>query len=215
MPNWGCYFTVNNIIALIIAIVGMIWIIHAIWRNWKIGRISAWSKTDALVLTALVAPANLSADNMYIDPKYIIPTVDNSARYVPIVVYRYSVGGHNYQSNSVVYSGPSSYSALDTKTIMRNITTGATISVYYNPHNPSESYIYIGTKNYVSLVLGIILLLIAIYLGYQGISTKSNKSQDLKKINVEGTCILEKQTSKSNGIPITPFSKSFLRNFLY
>lgn len=214
MPNIGSYATINNIVAVVLIIVGLIWIIHGVWRNWKIGRISTWPKTNALVLNAMAAPANQSAGNMYIDPGYIIPTIDDSARYIPIVIYRYRVGNRDYQSDKVVYSGPKSYSTFDTKTIMGNISNGSIVQVYYNPRNPKESYIYVGTRNYFGIIIGIILILIAIYIGYKGNTKKSEDQVPVKK-NSGNSNKAESQTGKTNGIPITPFTKSYFRNLVY
>jgi hypothetical protein len=214
MSNIGSYATVNNIVAAILVIVGLIWIIHSLWRNWKICRINTWPKTNAFVLNAMAAPANQSAGNTYVDPKYITPTINDSARYIPIIIYRYRIGDRDYQSDKVVYSGPKSYSTFDTKTIMGNISNGSIIPIYYNPRNPKESYIYVGTTNYLGIIIGIVLILIAIYIGYRGNFNKPEGQAQVKK-NGGDSNTTGSQTSKTNGIPITPFTKSYFRNFIY
>jgi len=167
--------TINNIVAIILGIVGLIWLLHGLWRNWKINRISTWPKANATVLNAVAKPANSNAGTMYMDPRNIVAATNSSAKYEPIVFYRYRVGNRDYQSENVIYSGANSYNALETKNIFGQIQTGGTIPVYYNPNNPSESYIYNGTKSYTGIVIGIILLLLAAYLGYYHNLSKHRK----------------------------------------
>lgn len=172
MANFGDFSTINNIVAIILGIIGLIWLIYGIWRNRKINQIRSWPKTNAVVLNAVAEPANASAGNTYIDPRYIVATVNSPAQYIPIIIYRYNVGGKEFRSNNVVFSGPRSYNALDIKTIMGQIYPGSVIPVFYNPNNPAESYIYNGSPSYLQIIIGIILLLIAAYLAYHNHSQK-------------------------------------------
>ena len=167
MADFGAHMTVNNIVALILGIIGLIWLIHGLWRNWKINKISTWPKTNAVVLNAVAEPANNNAGNVYIDPSTIIATTNDNAQYIPRVVYRYRVGNRDYQSTNVVYSGAKSYNALDIKTLLGQVYPGATIPIYYNPNNHAESYIYNGNKSWTGVIIGLALLLIAAYLAHR------------------------------------------------
>jgi hypothetical protein len=192
MHAFGEYLTVHNIIVIILGIIGLIWLIYGIYRNCRINSIRGWPKANAIVLNSLIRPANNSG-GMYLDPQYIMP-MNNHMHYVPMIVYRYRVNNMDYQSNNVVYSGPKSFNPIDTKLIMGNITPGSIIPVYYNPHNPNESYIYNGIPSYIGIILGIILLLIAGYIGYRhningGLSfltKKWSKKPDITLTTTEG-----------------------------
>ena len=216
MANFSNHFTINNIIAIIIGIVGLIWLIHGLWRNWKINNIRSWPKTNAVVLNAVAEPANASAGTTYMDPRYIVATTNNNAQYIPIIVYRYSVNGKDYQSNNVVYSGAHSYNALDIKTIMGQIYPGSVIPVYYNPNNNSESYIYNGTINYLGVVIGIILLIIAGYILYYNYRSEKQEATTIAAsapviTSEEGTNTKEGTNAKEG----TNSKKEFYRRKLY
>ncbi|XWV24655.1 hypothetical protein QJ856_gp1129 [Tupanvirus deep ocean] len=185
MTDLGDYMTVSNIVAIILGIIGLIWLIYGLWRNWKINKISTWPKTNAFVLNSVAEPANNAAGNTYVDPRYIIATTDNKAQYIPKVTYRYRVGNREYQSNHVVYSGSRSYNAVDIKTLLGQVHAGATIPIFYNPNNPNESYIYNGTSSYTGVIIGLVLLLIAGYLGYY--HNYKNKTITTTDVPVTGT----------------------------
>lgn len=208
--------TVNNIVALILGIVGIVWIIYGIWRNLKINRISSWPKTNALVLNSVAEPANSAAGNTYIEPRYIIATTDDQARYIPIVTYKYTVNKTEYRSSNVVYSGEKSYSSIDIKTMLGLITPGSTIPVYYNPSDPSESYIYNGLHSYTGIIIGAVLLALSGFLSYFGSKIKKSKSDDVSSPSLTE---IEKSnhTTKKNTVTKTTVttSKSLLNRDIY
>lgn len=165
MFNYKQYLTIPNIIGIILGIIGLIWLIHGLWRNMKINNISKWPKANATVLSSLAEPANSQAGSRYISPQDIVVSKDNNnAQYIPRVTYQYRVNGKDYISSNVVYSGQSSYNAFDTKTILADMSPNSVIQIYYNPSNPSEAYIYNGKTSYTSIIMGVILLLLAAYI---------------------------------------------------
>lgn len=200
MESLKDYFTTHNLIAVILGIVGLVWLVHTVWKNMKINKISTWPKINATVVNALVEPANKSAGNTYIDPKFIVATVDGSAQYIPVVLYTYRVGGKEYQSKNFSYYGPQTYNALDMKTMMGPFYPGATIQVFYNPSNPAESYVYNGKVDHTGVVLSVILLLIAAYIAYRHNNKTSFKSKaydDISLTELE-TRPISKVTFKKN-----------------
>lgn len=166
MADLGRHMTVTRIIAIILGIIGLIWLIYALWRNWKINKISTWPKANATVIASVAEPANDEAGNTYVDPNSIVATTDSGAQYIPRVVYRYRVGNQDYQSNNVVYAGQSTYGPLGIKALLGQINQGSTIPVYYNPGNHAESYIYNGLTSYTGVIIGLVLLLIGLLLGF-------------------------------------------------
>ncbi|MEM3061956.1 MAG: DUF3592 domain-containing protein [Nitrososphaerota archaeon] len=144
-------------------VIGLIWLVISIWYNWKVVEIRQWPKTNAIVVKALVEPKN-GGSRTLVDPRFLVS--DNpSAKYVPRVLYRYSVNGKEYQSDNVVYGG-GTYGFHNVKVLMGNILVGSTIQIRYNPRNPSESYIYGGAHNYCGIIMGLVLLLIAFLVCY-------------------------------------------------
>lgn len=164
MADWNKYFTLNNIVALILGIIGLIWLIYGIWRNSKIGKINSWPKTNATIIGAVAQ--STSDKNTLVDPAHI-SIANNSAKYIPKVTYQYHVGNMIYKSNSLVYSGAHSYNAQDTVAIMSKLVPGTVVPIYYNPDNLGESYIYNNITSYTNIIIGLILLLLAGYLAYR------------------------------------------------
>lgn len=167
MVYWKDYLTIQNIVVVILAIIGLVWLISALWRNWKIGRINNWPKTNATVINSVVEPEEVTRSGLaYLDPRYLSAATDTSTKYIPRILYRYTINGQEYQSNDVMYGGDQAFNALDIKTIMGNIGPGSTILVYYNPNDLNESYVLNGTQNYMGVLIGLALLAIAAAIGY-------------------------------------------------
>lgn len=164
MFDYKQYLTIPNIIGLILGIIGLVWLIHGIWKNIKINNISKWPKTKATVLSALAEPANAAAGSRYIEPQNLVINKNDNAQYIPRVTYQYRVAGQDHISSNVVYSGQNSYNAVDTKTILGGMSPNSIIDVYYNPNSPSEAYIYNGKTTYTPIIMGLILALLAGYI---------------------------------------------------
>ncbi len=181
MASGKSYFTVSNIIAIILLILGIIWLIHTIWKNWKVRGIASWPKTDAYVINVAAQPANNNAGNVYIEPNNIVVTTNDNAQYTPRILYAYRVGNKEYQSNNLVYAGQDSYNAYQTKMMIGQLQPGSTVPVFYNPGNHAESYIYGGQTNYWGILGGIVLILISAFIGYHHMTktTTYTKSETL------------------------------------
>lgn len=182
--------TIGNIVAIILAIVGLVWLVHNIWRNYKINNINHWPKTNATIITSLAEPVGQGSNNQF----------------VPKVVYSYTANGRTYISDNVVYSGSRSYNAVDTRKIMSQLTPNSSVPVYYNPKDPKESYIYNGNKTYSGIVIGIILLLIAAYLGYY--HNKDKITTTITKKQRDGTTTKTTTTTKATPINLTDLESS-------
>lgn len=165
MANFGEYLTVQNIIATILGIVGLVWILSGLWRNYMIGRVSSWPRINARVITAGASPTSGYRGDTIVNPRNI-PTINNNRKYVPQVLYSYTINGRQYQSSNFIYSGAKSFDASTTKRLMSNIIPGSNISIRYNPSNPAESYVYHGHRTWLNIWIGLLLLLIALYIGY-------------------------------------------------
>lgn len=165
MTNWKNLLSIEGIVGIIIGIIGLVWLINSIYRMWKIRSIESWPKMNATVINAFARPANAAAGNQYIEPDRLIVTTNSREEYIPIITYTYTINGRAYQSDSTIYSGERSYNSLDTKNMLGNIRPGTIISVYYNPSNPAESYVYNSTANYMSILISGLMTIAGIYLG--------------------------------------------------
>ena len=162
--NIGEYFTVYNIVVLVLVIIGLVWLISAIWTNSKINSIRRWPRTDATVINSLLEPE--SESRTFLNLQDLSPTTDISVKFIPRVLYSYTVAGRTYQSTNFMYGADKAYNALDIQTLMGHMAPNSTIQVYYNPDNPSESYIYNGVHNYTGVWMGLLLLAIAAVIAY-------------------------------------------------
>lgn len=177
MSDYSNYFTVNNIIALILGIIGLILIIRGIWINWTIDKIKSWPKTKATVLSVMIKQLDNDINNIYLTPKQISDEPYKFGRYIPKIIYSYTVNGVKYESDTVIYPAISSYSYDKVVSIVGNLKDNNTIEVYYDPKNPNKSYIITGKREYSGLIIGIILVIIAVYLGYYRGHLKFNNKQ--------------------------------------
>jgi len=168
MDNWKDYLTIQNIVVAILVIIGLIWLISSLWMNMKVNRIAKWPVANATVVNSVIEPEKVTSTfgSSYLDPRYLNLSTDVSTKFIPRILYRYTINGQEYQSTNVVYGGDKSYNALDIKTLMGNIGPGSVIQVYYNQSNPSESYIFNGTTSYMGVILGLLLLAVAGAIGY-------------------------------------------------
>jgi hypothetical protein len=79
----------------------------------------------------------------------------------PIIVYEYVVDGQRFRSNQIGFGGQSS--GTGTGSLVRRYPAGMTVTVYYNPNNPSEAVLSRSALGGM-LLLGLILVIfIAIF----------------------------------------------------
>ena len=159
---------ITLIVAIVLGIIGLIWLIQNLWVNSKVKKINTWPKTNATVISALAEPANSAAGNVALDPRAIVPRTTDQARYTPVVNYIYTAAGRDYRSNNFIYRGSSSFNSIDIVGIMSTIVPGQTISVYYNPSNPSEAYIWPGDTDYTGTWVSIALIIVAVGVYFAG-----------------------------------------------
>lgn len=162
--NSNALSSVYNIIFIILGIIGLIWLIYSIWYNSKIDNIKTWPRTDATLVNIVLEPE--SQKNTYINVENLDTFTDQTVRFTPHVLYTYTVGGRTYQSTNFMFGRQKTYDALATRTLAGHLRPGSTIQVFYNPTNPSESYIYNGAHNHTGTWMGLILLALAAILAY-------------------------------------------------
>lgn len=168
------YITIHNIIAIIIGIVGLSMIIYGAWRNSHINKACRWPSVQATVeWTSLETtnflgsrrPVDLTTNNQGVNSLMLISTNDQNM-YAPKIIYQYTVNGNTYHSDNIMYHDTKIFGITNTKRMLANLNQGKKIIIHYNPLNPAESYIYNGNISYYGIIGGIILLLIASYMGY-------------------------------------------------
>jgi len=164
MPEVKKHMNIVNLISVILIIVGLVWMFHTIYRNWKIKQIASWPKAKATILRSY-AEVSEFGNNPEVSTKSIIVAPGNTKNYKPQVSYRYRVATTDYESDNLVYSGQNKYNAAETKTLLNPIPAGTRIDVYYNPRRPRESYIYNGSSSSNGVISGLVLVLLGIILG--------------------------------------------------
>lgn len=154
---------VLGLVVLILAVIGIIWLLNNLWTNWKVSRVNNWPKTDATIQRIYATPMKKGDDaNVYITPDDIGVVTNNSMRFKINALYTYNVDGKTYQSDKLVYYGKNEFTAADTKAILAKLQQGSVVPVFYNPIMNSEAYLYNGNMNWTGTVIGIVFILIAI-----------------------------------------------------
>lgn len=158
------YLTANNIIAVALILIGVIWLVCSIMRNIKIDNIPKWPKVEATVI-------NSTIDSWWhghnLGTRSITSATDSTIRYYPCMLYKYTVNNIQHQSEKVYFGGLETYNAHDINVLMGLYQPGSTIEVYVNPENSKESYVYNGTKSCRGVILSLIILAVGIYLVYK------------------------------------------------
>lgn len=180
----GDYLTLGNLVILILLIAGLVLLLLGLWRNWRIDNIASWPKVNATVINSVAQPTSGFRKNADVNPQNIVVS-NNNRKYTPSVLYRYNVAGREYQSTNFVYGGPGTYNAEDIKVVMSQMQPGASVPVFYNPNNPSQSYVYLGSKNYTSVGVGLILLILSLFLAYREHFAKNEKKLRGPKLRMD------------------------------
>lgn len=167
------YVTIDNIVTIIVGMIGIILIIHGAWKNWKINKACRWPSTQATVEWTSLTTTNFLSARKPVDSIVTI-SADDPNIYAPKIIYKYTVNKIQYYSDNIVYNGAKTFRIGNTKKIMTDLNPRTKIIIHYNPLNPSESYIHNGNTTYFQIIGGLILILIVSYLGYF-YSMKENK----------------------------------------
>lgn len=154
----------NIIIAVILAILGIILIIQNIVQNQRLVSLGNWFLTNGIVINAVAQPATAPAGHVPTVSVNVYQIPDSTARYIPRIVYKYTVNGKEYQSNQLFYGGEPELSSSEIAPFMDKFRVGSAIPVYYNPSDPQQSYVILSKyRNYWGIVFGIILILLAFW----------------------------------------------------
>lgn len=143
---------------------------YLIWRGLyfiRLGRESAyWPTTQGKVSRSYLHSHTHTTQNQD-------GTSSSSTSYSPHLRYTYEVNGVWYRSNTIVLGYEElSMSRLEAEAYLDNYPTGAELTVFYNPQEPSMSVLIPGRISYgVSLVIGgviftVVLLAMIFFLGF-------------------------------------------------
>ena len=83
-------------------------------------------------------------------------------KYLPVIQFKYNVNGKNYVSNNfptiVMYSD-------EIKEFLKKFSENKKITVYYNPQNPSEAFLFIKKEkpNFINLIIFSLIAVILLY----------------------------------------------------
>jgi len=166
----------------ILAIIGLIMIIYGFYYNNKVDNIVTWPQANGTIVTR----------------SFQTNTVVDTTTIMLKVSYQYTVNNVKYTSTSICYGSSGPYLRCNVQTII-NSQIGAPIKVFYNPQNPTESYLMTGTKTYVSIFWGFVFLLIGLYFIYSGYSKSSSEASETVVVRNVGGTVGNITTRKFNG----------------
>lgn len=86
----------------------------------------------------------------------------HSTTYGANIVYQYTVNGINYSSNKVSLGDYSSSDANHAQQIVNRYPVGESVTVYYNPENPSDAVLERGTTEfpYIIIIFGLMPIIV-------------------------------------------------------
>lgn len=92
---------------------------------------------------------------------------DTTITYTPVIEYDYDVIGQTYHGSRVAFGAVTGYSSQGkAQEALIPYAIGGTVTVYYNPDNPSEAVLEQKAKSTtLTLVIGIVLILLALCAG--------------------------------------------------
>ena len=107
--------------------------------------------------------------------------VGSETSYIPRVTYTYNVSGKQYRNDDIMYHGPDSYTDVEVDTYLGRLERDSPVVVYYDPDDPSDSYLYTGEVDWWPMWVAGILVLIALAVGGHAIyrHRKSSKKESL------------------------------------
>ena len=167
---------VNTIIAVILAILGIVLIVQNFLNNRRLANVENWYLTNATVVNAVAQPATPAAGHVPVDPSNITHIPDTTVRFIPRVVYKYTINGKEYQSNQIFYGGEPQLNSSEIGPFMDKFRVGTTIPIYYNPADAQQSYVVVsGHQNYWGIIFGVVLILLAFWaLNYDKVKISSH-----------------------------------------
>lgn len=164
MADLKKHLSVFSIIGILLIIIGIIWFIHNIYKNNKVNRIASWDRALATVIESGARPVGTNAFVDMLEPKALLISQTSDVKYTPYIYYKYRVDGREYTGDKLMYSSPRNFSAIDTASLLKNLPRGATFPVHYDSNDPSESYVYPGSKEYTGMIIGTVLFLLGLAL---------------------------------------------------
>lgn len=187
MKQFMDYFTLNNIIAVIIGVIAIVWLFCSIWRNYKIRQIASWPTVHATVVRIVIATdIHIHKIETSDDAKRMIAKLKTGSVYYPSISYKYVVGGEEYKSSNMSFTPINPHSSEAIKMMMRNIVPGSKMMIRYNPAKPSEAYIYTSEPSYMGVILSLLLLLLAATIAYYPKMAKQKKMTDISLTTEQG-----------------------------
>lgn len=155
---------IKYVVAAIIAIVGLVILIHGLYKRWKYGQIASWPTVSVTALTVDAKPANAAAGVVMVEYEDLSTNINDKSEYTPDVTYRYVVDGKTYTNSEFIYNSESSYTSIEMRKLLEPMIDGTAVA-YYNPDDPDEAYIYNVEPNLVYPLLGVMIIVIGGFIG--------------------------------------------------
>ena len=156
----------------IFVIVGVIFILAGIIASsvgiklfWEGYRAKNWPTADGVIISS--------------GTRWQHPVSGGNPTLIAEVVYQYNVDGKLFRNNRISANQFGSNSPEHAKSEARAYPEQTTVTVYYNPAEPSQSYLQPGWGwiNLIALVVGIVAAMAAFFLLRQGVQNKESRNK--------------------------------------
>jgi hypothetical protein len=148
-------FSVGLIAGLFFIILGLIFIGLMMQGSIKSVDSENWPSVQGAVLSSEIITRTEREPDSHFDDYY----------YTPKVSYNYTVNGNGHTSDRIAFIVSEEVVKNEVQKIIDNYPVGKTVTVYYNPDNPSEAVLEPGIKDSGSMICGTTGSLIFIIFG--------------------------------------------------
>jgi hypothetical protein len=140
----------NEIISIIIFILGVALLIQSLWWFFKSNETEKWIFTKGQIIESERKIERSSNNSMY--------------TYNALIEYKYWINDQEFQSNRIYFGSNISTSAKKEKSerLTREYPFGKEVSVYYDPMNHNLSVLEKGVHSEVKIVFAISIVLIIV-----------------------------------------------------
>jgi hypothetical protein len=149
-------FNIQNLLFLILSLVGLIIVIAALRSRKQAETSQAWPGTQGRVIESRVE-SHTSTDS----------DGHHNTDYKAIVRYTYSVMGQEYSANRVAFGARSSNRNAASEVVNR-YPLDQQVTVYYDPDKPGQAVLErVSGSGMLQIVIGILLIFAGIYFAFK------------------------------------------------
>lgn len=144
------FLSVVSVIAVFIGVAGLFILGFGLWRLARGARTRGWATVPGTVLTSNTIARRVKRLRSEDDPEDL---PDTQILYLPEVKYTYTVGGREYTGDHVRLFELQVSNQEAARSVAARYPLGASVTVHYNPADPSQAVLEPGPGGSVWMIL--------------------------------------------------------------